>query len=649
MKKTSLLLLLLAPLVCTPLRAQSFDLTSGRVPVASLDGLWRFHTGDDPAWADPKFDDSRWPLLRSDRDWSSQGYKDLSGMAWYRFQVTVPTGSGDLSLYLPRIMTCYEVYADGNLIGTYGKMRPPVYFYSGGGKFQAYALPTGNHPQGKIEIALRVWHLPQIASYFGGGPLYGGGLAGDSQLIRSRNALDTAAQYWHNTSNQTLALLETLAGIGSLALFALRRKEKEYLWFSLTMLLTAATAWIDFCLTEHIVNVSVLETSEAVIDAGAALASIAFYRALLQPSRTLLLKLAVASILAQPLITLLTELPHPLISVWLDNLLLGLLGLPFLAWIVGVIVVRAWQNSIDARLLAGPVILRSTTSLIFSAGWVTYTLGWQRKFGGSVTLLRDPFSVTLDQATDGLFLLAVFAILLLRFTRTQSLEERFESEVLAARSVQQFLIPDQLPATPGLAIHSEYRPAREVGGDFFQVLPHRTDGSVLIVVGDVAGKGLEAGMLATLIVGAIRTAATFTFDPEKIVALLNDRMFGRGLATCLALRIERDGAATLANAGHLPPFLNGRELAMEGALPLGATPDIEFPVLKFKLDESDTLMLMTDGVAEAQNAEGHLFGFDRIGEMLRSGIAAGALAAAAQSFGQEDDITVLTVARMAAT
>jgi len=86
---------------------------------------------------------------------------------------------------------------------------------------------------------------------------------------------------------------------------------------------------------------------------------------------------------------------------------------------------------------------------------------------------------------------------------------------------------------------------------------------------------------------------------------------------------------------------------MEGALPLGALSGFDFPVLRFKLAQGDSIMLMTDGVAEAQDAAGRLFGFDRIAEMLRSGIAASALATAAQNFGQEDDITVLTVARTA--
>jgi serine phosphatase RsbU (regulator of sigma subunit) len=75
------------------------------------------------------------------------------------------------------------------------------------------------------------------------------------------------------------------------------------------------------------------------------------------------------------------------------------------------------------------------------------------------------------------------------------------------------LIPEQLPKIPGLAIESEYRTAREVGRDFFQILPVQQDGTVLIVVGDVTGEGLQAGMLVALIVGAIRTAVEYDSDP----------------------------------------------------------------------------------------------------------------------------------------
>jgi serine phosphatase RsbU (regulator of sigma subunit) len=100
-------------------------------------------------------------------------------------------------------------------------------------------------------------------------------------------------------------------------------------------------------------------------------------------------------------------------------------------------------------------------------------------------------------------------------------------------------------------------------------MPHLIDGSLLIVAGDVTGKGLKAGMLVALLVGATRTATDWTSDPEVILRTLNERLLGRGdaHATCLALNIKEDGQATLANAGHMPPYLNGEALAMDGALP----------------------------------------------------------------------------------
>lgn len=98
------------------------------------------------------------------------------------------------------------------------------------------------------------------------------------------------------------------------------------------------------------------------------------------------------------------------------------------------------------------------------------------------------------------------------------------------------------------------------------------------------------------------------------------------------------------NAGHLPPYLNGKEMAVDGALPLGAVPGMLYTASRFSLDAGDALMLMTDGVVEAQNPRGQLFGFDQIAQLLSSGAGGSKLADAAQAHGQEDDITVLTVA-----
>lgn len=648
LRRNTILLFVLAWLLCAPAGAQSFDLASGRVPVASLDGLWRFHAGDEIAWANPGFDDSQWPLLRSDEDWARQGYKGYSGMAWYRFQVKVPPSLNRIAILLPPIRTCYEVYADGKMIGTYGEMPPNKMGFGGGGP-QVFEVPAGGRTGRNIEIALRVWQFAGIAGYIGGGPSSAGGLIGDADQIEQRRSFLRTQAFWNNSAEELLALLQAMAGLGAVSLFLFRRKEPEYLWFGLAMLFNSAVNWLAISTLTWVWQFNMNDALHDAFHTGAWLAVPIFYVQLLKPGPSRLLKLSLALLLLNFLIVETFSLGGFWQHIWLINLIQFLSGIPITVWILTVLISKARGGSPDARLLLLPQIPYSALFLIISTAVVTYQLGWQHSSTRIILLTNTPFPISLQDVADALFPLAVFAILVLRFARTRGEEERYAGEVQAARGVQQYLIPEHLPNTPGLKIESEYRPAREVGGDFFQVLPDANDGSVLIIVGDVAGHGMEAGMLATLIVGAIRTAAAFTIDPARILSLLNERMQGRGLATCLALRVEKDGRAALANAGHLPPYMNGKELAMEGALPLGAIAGIDFPVLRFNLAEGDELMLMTDGVAEAQDAEGSLFGFERIGEMLGNGVGASTLANAAQSFGQEDDITVLTVARQAAS
>jgi serine phosphatase RsbU (regulator of sigma subunit) len=135
-----------------------------------------------------------------------------------------------------------------------------------------------------------------------------------------------------------------------------------------------------------------------------------------------------------------------------------------------------------------------------------------------------------------------------------------------------------------------------------------------------------------------------------MLELLNEQLVERGSAsaTCMILRFAADGAVELANAGQLPPYLNGVEMQIEGALPLGIISGIDFPIITFKLDPGDSLLMMSDGVAEAQNEAGELFGFGRIEEMLRNAKTTEEIARAAQQFGQTDDILVLRVQRTGA-
>ena len=156
-------------------------------------------------------------------------------------------------------------------------------------------------------------------------------------------------------------------------------------------------------------------------------------------------------------------------------------------------------------------------------------------------------------------------------------------------------------------------------------------------------------MLVALLVGAIRSTAETTFDPLAVLQALNRRLLGRNEAhaTCLALTISSNGVVALANAGHLPPYLNGEPLPMEGALPLGVVESAQFSMTHFVLKSNDRLVIASDGLAEARNSEGRLFGFSRVQEMVQGGKTAAELANAIQLYGQEDDISIIALTRAA--
>jgi serine phosphatase RsbU (regulator of sigma subunit) len=270
---------------------------------------------------------------------------------------------------------------------------------------------------------------------------------------------------------------------------------------------------------------------------------------------------------------------------------------------------------------------------------------------GAFNLQPVPMDRGIDFAAIGIMSVLIFSyFFFVVYLRGSGMESfRMRNELVQAQEVQQVILPESRLAFPGLVVESEYRPAREVGGDFFQMIPHKTDGSLLIVAGDVAGKGLKAGMLVALLVGAIRTAAQYVPNPVAVLSALNLLLIGRSDAqtTCLALRISKDGAVTLANAGHIAPYLNGEPLPMEGSLPLGMIESAEFSVMHFRLHDGDRLTLISDGIAEATDDAGQLFGFERVHQLLRTAKSASEVARAAQTFGQEDDISVISITRTA--
>ncbi|MGB7548250.1 MAG: PP2C family protein-serine/threonine phosphatase [Terracidiphilus sp.] len=211
------------------------------------------------------------------------------------------------------------------------------------------------------------------------------------------------------------------------------------------------------------------------------------------------------------------------------------------------------------------------------------------------------------------------------------------------------LVPSSLPVVPGFTLTSAYRPAQEVGGDFFQIIPLE-GGSTLVILGDVSGKGLMAAMAVSLIVGAVRALADDYPEPARLLTQLNRRLCGRlqgGFATCVILRIDPNCACTVASAGHPAPFLNDRELDLPGALPLGISHDVAYEEAIFSVQAGDHFSLYTDGLLEARNQAGELYSFARLERLFAARPSAAQATQAAVNFGQDDDITVLTLTRLA--
>jgi serine phosphatase RsbU (regulator of sigma subunit) len=206
----------------------------------------------------------------------------------------------------------------------------------------------------------------------------------------------------------------------------------------------------------------------------------------------------------------------------------------------------------------------------------------------------------------------------------------------SAQTVQALLLNQAMPAE----MEAVCLPASEVGGDFYQVV-ELADGARLVMVGDVSGKGLKAAMLVAVVVGAV--GSTKSSAPAAVLARVNRALMGRaggGFATACCARFDLDGTVTIANAGHLSPYCDGSEVELEAGLPLGIVAEAEYAETVVR---GERFTFVSDGVVEAENAQRELFGFERTREISTQ--SAQEIAEAAKAWGQNDDITVVTVRR----
>ncbi len=616
--------------ITSTLAAQTIDIQSLYQP-APLAGIWKEHTGDNPRFADPKFDDSGWTTVIMPRP-SLPGPR---GITWYRFRIHLPEPlpAEPLSVLIGPLFAAYEIFANGRKIGQFGGPLGDQYG-------QLYARPVAFSLPRETDFAIAIrsedWGLE-----------YG---SQSSSAARSLSWIGTAqsladkASAWQLERKQGTEPLRVAAIVlfaGSLFfifLVLIRRRDFEYLWIGIFLLGNAlfrlvqlVPEWLgspDRATASWYAIAFLLPTSLAVM---------LFCQSIFRLRIDGVVKCGVGALL----LVYVTLVPP--IGDWFraQHMSLGLWQ--SLVANLGELVIYsnfAWR----ARNQPGkywPIHL--AFGVYIGANFIFYTIqslsGRGTSGGGDLA----PWEIALRSAI--VFLLFAMGLYLSERSAASDQEQgRLQQELTAAAEVQSLMLAAPSAANADITVESVYLPASEVGGDFYHLQSY-PDGSQVALVGDVSGKGLKAAMLVSVAIGVLRSLQTSS--PGAILKGLNDALAGKGgtgFVTCCCVRYEHGGNVTIASAGHPAPYCRGNEVDVAAGLPVGIVAGTTWEETSITLNVGEQLTLVSDGVVEAENVKRELLGFERTREM--SGKTAREIAEAAKAWGQNDDITVVTVRRI---
>ena len=249
-----------------------------------------------------------------------------------------------------------------------------------------------------------------------------------------------------------------------------------------------------------------------------------------------------------------------------------------------------------------------------------------------------------------------------RLERERIERERIEQELKVARRIQQASLPKEVPEPEGWEITPYYQPARHVGGDFYDYF-ELEDGRVGVAVGDATGKGLPAALVAAATSTMLRAVAEAlrSSSPGEVLARVNETLLARIPAnmfvTCFYGILDPDRASlSYANAGHHPPYLrrlggDAEELRARG-MPLGLMPGMSYEEYALTLQAGECVLFYSDGLVEAHDPKGEMFGFPRLRALvarhgeersLRNLLLEELCSFVGEGWEQEDDITLLTL------
>jgi phosphoserine phosphatase RsbU/P len=639
-------LLLLPP---APLRAQApqagtFDATTLRRPT-NLGMTWLLKAGDDPAYAQPDFDDSKWTVV-DPNETLLRTFQKRPEIVWYRLHVKVAPNETGLALGEFYLDSAFEIYINGQKFMTTGTVSP---FKPS--TFDAYLIkriPDADIATGSLVIALRVHISP--SDWAAGFP----GLYSYNLTMGQEGALSDST--WLTIIGlNSLGWFGTITGLGlgivALSLFVAQSHQREYLWIFLLFLTGSIRLLLAFYRYFHNGPTEWLYLTLLFQVAGLVFLTRTYF-ALLRIHFGTWIRIVLGIVIACMLIGTVATATGTGSAFF--NIVTFVPQSALLAGVIPVLlIVHLRRGNREAGILLVPAVFSALTIYFNIVFYVcTQVPAMARTVQRVQTAIFfptvGPFTLDLNDLSNCLFVLSLAIIIVLRSTRMSRQQAFIESEMAAAREVQQIILPEQLERVPGFSIESAYVPAQQVGGDFFQILP-APEGSLFLVIGDVAGKGLPAAMLVSVLVGAIRGVAEYTSEPAELLANLNQRLVGRvagSFSTALAARIFPNGNVVLSNAGHLPPYLDGQEVPVSGALPLGAKAGTHYETMRLQMPRGSRLTFYSDGIVEAQNTKGELFGFERSREISMNSVES--IVQVAKQFGQMDDMTVIAITRDAA-
>ena len=558
---------------------------------------------------------------------------------WVRFRVPVPADYlGPLAIRLPLETGNaypYEIWVNGYLAGVEGTFPPHRYERARPGS-TVFDLPAGSITAGQTAlVARRVWYPP--VTRVDSGPTGFRPEIGSRDLLRlsARDRIAEDRLSWSFMAMKSVAFF--LLGAALLGVWHWGSGPRDLLWFAIYLLASGAVgAWqLVPQLFRPELSGAAWATWKYLLVWCSYVAEFEFMWAVFGLTRIWPLRaLEAASGGVSLMLGSLFAASVP--AAWVPAASSGWGPLTTGVRII-VVLILAWQfkRSTEMRGVAAAMIVWNTLFILADSGWgqiIPIFVPW-----GAIT-------INTEDIAGILFVAAVGFLLLRRLWKTWGRARELDAEFEAARQMQQSLVPPASGAH-GFTVASVYLPAREVGGDFFWTLP-AADGSLLLVAGDVSGKGLKAAMTVATLAGALRD---WSFrQPAEVLAHLNSVLTGHGgtgFTTCCAALFKADGSVTIANAGHLPPYRNGEELRVEPGLPLGLIAEPDYAEIVVTLRPGDELTFVSDGVVEARNASGEIYGFDRMRSLSTQ--PAARIAETARAFGQEDDISVITIERSA--